>query len=163
MTDGNLGTATNQLVLAAITVAGFIINGLIAWNNRRQDRLDRADERAEKERQRQWDLEDRERARRELAEKVETQQGAVLQAVAENTEMNRVAIQEANNMNQKLAEQRELMNSMTANLHAVYERRVSNYKQRATDRPPTEIAVDTNAVVHETHEKVQAIEKKLDG
>jgi hypothetical protein len=121
-------TTLGQVALALITLAGF---GLQMWKesmNRKSD--------AEKEaRNRAWDLEDRERARRELEIKVTAAQAtavvaneAVIQKIDENTEISRNAFKEANNTNQKLLE-------LSRAIDQTYERRTANYRRRADDSP----------------------------
>jgi hypothetical protein len=110
-------TTLGQVALALITLAGF---GLQMWKESRN---------------RKWDLEDRERARKELEMKVtEAQQTAVvaneavIQKIDENTEISRNAFKEANNTNQKLLE-------LAHAIDQTYERRAVNLRRRADDPP----------------------------
>jgi hypothetical protein len=121
-------TTLGQVALALITLAGF---GLQMWKESMNRKAD-ADKEA---RNRQWDLEDRERARKELEMKVtEAQQTAVvaneavIQKIDENTEISRNAFKEANNTNQKLLE-------LAHAIDQTYERRAVNLRRRADDPP----------------------------
>lgn len=101
-----------------------------------------------KRRDREWDLKDREASRKALAEKVEdvktkTEEAhnIVMQKIEENTEMNRTAINEANNFNQKML-------ALELYLNSPLDRKAANVRQRETDK--VEIR-QTEAMVENTH------------
>lgn len=141
------GTLYGQALIFLTTFLGFAIQIYREKRNRR------------------WDLEDRERARLEIAAKVESvaavtasRQEHVLQKIAENTAISRVAFNEANNVNTKLLKLAEMIN-------APYDRKASGIHdlaliQDAIKETNTAVketqhtAEDTLAAVHKIDEKL---------
>jgi DNA-binding transcriptional regulator YiaG len=101
-------------------------------------------------RQREWDKEDRERARQELAEKVATTHEKVIKKIEENTNISREAFTEANNVNVKLLRMSDQITS------------ASSHERRVAEDSIKGLLQDTAAVVDDTHTKVENIERKLD-
>jgi hypothetical protein len=127
-----------QLILFLTTIAGFAIQLFREWRNRK------------------WDLEDRERARKELAEKVESaqtlaisKQKEMLDKIEENTNISREAFTEANGVNQKLL-------LLQNQLNEPYDRKAAGIRQRQTD-----MIEKTHDTVEETKDIVEKIERKL--
>ncbi len=98
---------------------------------------------------RQWDLEDRERARQELAARVATTHKKVIEKIEENTNISREAFTEANNVNVKLLRMSNQIGSSSSD------------ERRAAEESIKGLLQDTAAVVDDTHTKVENIERKL--
>lgn len=123
------GTLIGQMVLMVVTLSGFAYT--IYREKQKQIADDAREERKRQDevRNRQWDLEDRERASKELADKVEAQQRllamkveeqkrhtdahmqsitergqTILKKIDENTAVNETAISTANQHNEKIIE-----------------------------------------------------------
>jgi len=148
-------TTIGQLLLFCTTVLGF---GIQIYREKRN---------------RQWDLEDRERARVVLAKTAEIvavetdmKQQKVIQKIEENTELSRGAFKEANDVNQKLL-------TMQSMINAAFDRRAESSRRRHVDPDlvaietkelaleTKELAIETKEVVVATHDKVENIEKKF--
>lgn len=93
--DYTVSTITGQIIILITTILGFIYTVYRENRNRR------------------WDLEDRERARKELADKLEIQhakvadkvnadQKVIIDKIQENTEISVSAFKEANDTNKKI-------------------------------------------------------------
>jgi hypothetical protein len=89
-------TIVGQLVILVTTIAGFLYNIYRENRNRR------------------WDIEDRERVRRDISEKVDQSKRelasatlathhTLIEKIDENTEVSKQAFHEANDVNQKIA------------------------------------------------------------
>lgn len=147
-TNSQTGTQGNQYVIIATTVIGFLsllVTQLFQiWNAKQKEKRD--------ERQREWDLEDRENARKELALRVElatarheaaaTQhRDEIMETIDKNTQMNEAALREANDVNRRI--------------HDIT-RMFTEAKAEAQDAANT-VADKAAAVEHEIHESAETL------
>ena len=131
-------TAVGQFLLFLTTVLGF---GIQLYREKRN---------------REWDLADRELARKQLAAKVEIAHESVMKKIEENTEISREAFTEANNVNAKLLK-------LAQQIDGSFDRRADDMRRRSSDllKETAKKVEETKTVVDETFAKVEHIEKKL--
>jgi hypothetical protein len=138
-----------QTIIFATTVLGFSIQLFREWRNRK------------------WDLEDRERARKDLEVKVtavaataKVANEAVMNKIDENTEISRGAFKEANNAFEAANNSNQKLLELSRAIDQTYERRTVNYRRRADDQLKT-VADETKAIVEDTQDTVEKIDRKI--
>jgi hypothetical protein len=138
-----------QTIIFATTVLGFSIQLFREWRNRK------------------WDLEDRERARKDLEVKVtavaataKVANEAVMNKIDENTEISRGAFKEANNAYEAANHSKQQILELSRAIDQTYERRAAHYRRRADDQLQT-VADETKVIVEQTQDKIDEIDRKL--
>lgn len=158
-----MGVEQSTMIQIILLLTLVVTKGFEVYNERQK--------RARERELRAWDLEDRERARQELAAKVATTHEKVIEKIEENTNLSREAFTagreaytEANNVNAKLLTISTQIGKASGDRRGEEMRRMADENIQGILKTTAETAAkveETQAVVDDTHTKVENIERKL--